>query len=371
VEREKIKIQNEALWQKGSLYVRIFPIVKTLGYDFNIFSLGSPGEGDWVFDGGLGGRLSLLRPGFYLSSTFSPHYLIFLHHPQENFLNREITGEIGLRIWKFNFYFSYSDSKEKARPSFELGPRVASRRKTHLFSVDISPEHPLSLEVVGRRDEYSYIQISGGLPAFSADRTEYTYILRLRRRIFSATRLVFSMGYRRSLFKWNEERNALHQWGEVGIIFPEISRVKGSFSLGFKQLSSLKKEGGFRFQGLKGRGNLSVELGTLLFSLSYNLDWIYSVFVADVVRVKNLRAGGGMKLVRDNFRLQGWYSRGELLFLFSSRIDEVRNYGVQFLFRVSPKGFLGVQYFWLRATSSVGGWSRLIKTIGGVVVYEI
>ncbi len=371
MEKEKLKIQSQALWQKGSFYLKIFPVVKTLGYDFNIYSLESEEEGDWVFNGGLGGRFSLLRPGFYLSATFAPYYLLFLHHPQENFLNRDIIGEFGLRISKLNFYFSYSDIKEKARPSFELGPRVASRRKTQLFSVDMSPEHPLSLEAVGRRDEYNYIQLSGDLTTFSADRTEYTYMLRLRRRVFSATRLVFSIGYRRSLFKYNPgERNAIQQWGEVSVIFPEISKIKGAFSLGFKRLNSLK-QGGFRFQGLKGRGDLSVELGAFLFSLSYNLDWIYSVFVVDVVRVKNLRAGGGLKLIRDNFRLQGWYSQGELLYLFSDRIDKIKNYGVQFLFRVSRKGFLGVQYFWLRATSSVHQWSRLINTIGGVVLYEI
>ncbi|GEM_PF-2931922 len=371
MKKEKLKIQRESLWQRGSFYLDLFPVLKTIGYDFNIYSLEGEGTGDWVFNGGIGGRLSFLRPGFYLSSALTPYYLAFLHNREENFLNHDAVGEFGLRVSRLNFYAGYFDIKEKTRPSFELGPRIVLHRRSLVFSTEVSPGSPLSFEVLGRRDEYQYSNLWGSGGFSPADRTESTYLLHLRRRIFSATHLVFTLGYRRSFFRYDpRNRNAVQGWGEVRINFPEVSRIKGSFSLGFKGLRSVK-EGGLRFQGIKGRGDVTAEVGPFLLSMSYHLDWIYSVFVVDIIRVRNLKAGGGVKILRDNFRIQGWHSRGDLLFLYSGRIDKMKNSGIQFLFRVSPRSFVGLQYFWLKITSSVHQWSRLINTVGGVVVYEI
>ena len=367
-EREKRRVERRARWKIGSLYIRPFLELRNLGYDYNVYTAGG-NVGDWFISGGGGLDASLLRPSFLLKMSIAPNFLAFLHHPSENFASTDIKGELASRIWKLHLFTDYAKFKRKQRPPYEMAPRVIIGYEGFSFSAELSPGFPLSMGVIFKRENFSYKRPETNFLFFSPDRVEYNYIFFIKRRIFTATHLLLELGLRRANFKMDpERRDAIHRWFSLGAELPDVGVIQGSFAVGYKEISPLKS-GDFHFKGLYGMGNILADLNIAFFSLLYTLDWNYSPYFGEIVRVELVRAGAGVRLAGRRIKIRARRGWGKLTFPFMERIDKIKSYEGDFLLRIRPGTYVGLAYSRMRSSSTVAGWTRKLETIGGIIEY--
>ncbi len=368
LEKEKKRVKRRARWEIGSVYIRPFIDLRNLGYDYNIYTA-QGNVGDWFMNVGTGIEASLLRPRFLLAMSIAPNFLGFLHHPSENFVNTDLKGEFATRIWKVHLFVDYKKFKRKQRPPYEMAPRIITGYEGFSLSAYISPNFPLSMGLIFKRENFSYKRPQTNFHFFSPDRIETYYIFSLKRKIFTATHVSVEVGFRRTNFKKDpEHRDAFHRWFSLGVELPDFGIIRGSFDVGHKEIFPLRS-GTFHFKGLYGKGNILADLNIVFFSVLYTLDWNYSPYFGEIVRVEYVRAGAGLRLAGRRIKIRARRGWGKLTFPFMDRIDRIESYEGDFLIRIRPETYVGLGYSRMEATSVVPAWTRKLETIGGIIEY--
>ena len=365
--REKIRLLVNAR-KLGPLYFTPYFIIKEIGYDFNIYQLEKEQEGDWFANAGIGGRASFIRPRYFLSVVYTPSYLYYLHHKDENFFNYDFSSEGMLQLGKLHFYANYFKGKQRIRPTYEFGPRVRVLTEGENFSIELGPGRLLSFELLGNSTRYRYMD-EKYLDYYNLsrlDRRENTLSFRIKRKIFSATRFYIEAGYREILFFRKEPGKDVNQfWASIGFLFPEIGFVTGSFNVGYKEIFSRDSKESL-FKGMIGNGNLRFRIKRLELILLYSLGWNYSFWTYNLLRIENYGGKLSFYLTR-NIKLGGGYTQGTLKFKEINRTDHIKRYEAYLLFRISGNTGVGIAYYLYRARSNIYDWNRYTSYIGGTI----
>jgi len=373
--RYRRELINSYLKKIGPFYFQPYIILNGIGYDFNIYAQTAEEEGDWFADAGIGLRTSLIRPRFIISGSFSPSYLFYFNHKDENFWNYQGKVDSLLRLGKLHLYFGYKKSRNRIRPNFELGPRIRQRKEGYLFSAELSPGRPLSFEIAGSSERFVYedtnyltsIDLGARL-----NRRENTLRFVIKKRIFTRTRFFLETGYRQLRFKHPEiTSDADQRWAAVGVQFPEIGSLIGSFKMGYKEIL-FSPFTTTAYTGIFGKGSVRARIGRRLqFDLFYTLDWNYSYWGwDDIYRVENYGARGFLFLTGD-VKLGGGYSRGRLRYIETGRINNFQLYQAYLLFRVAERTGIGITYYYQK--NYYEGFEhpdRFISYIGGVITND-
>ncbi len=368
-EKEKRKIRDKATWEVGSFYFRPLLYLRNIGYDYNIYTSLKQNEGDWFIYGGGGFGASVIRPVIFASFELTPTVLAFLHHPSENFFSLDHKGELAARISKLHLFLDYTKYRRKQRPAYEMAPRIITSYRGLTFSAELSPDYPLSLGFSVRRENFSYERPESFTGYFSPDRMETSYEFSVKKRLFTVTHLYFYLGLKKVNFRLNpRERDAIHRWLSIGLQLPPIGKLRGSASIGYKEILPIK-QGIFQFRGMVGKGSLLLDLLPFFISLTYTLDWNYSPYLGEIERVEFLRTGGGLRLFRGKMKIRSRWGWGRLTFPFIDRTDRIESYEGDLLFRAGENTYAGIGYYWRRTRSNSRFWNGTFKTIGGIIEY--
>ena len=167
-----------------------------------------------------------------------------------------------------------------------------------------------------------------------------------------------------------------------GIFFPIIGKIRGTLSLGYKELVPRKeeKEG---FSGLIGDTSLDLRLKSIGFRLEYKRDSHFSYWTNNVYFIEDRYEAGIYFYLTRFLRIDYSYGYGESLYpeptTFSmpdgrreeiKRKDIYRSQVVGIVFRIIKTTGIGVKFnFWER-DSSFYLESRKRMFIGGYITYD-
>lgn len=388
--------EMEQIIEQTKLHIgpfRIYPTLqlKDIGYDDNVYYQREDDEPVSDFTSTISPilRVNLIyRNSLILSLTENPEYVFYFKQKRERRWNNTLTPEFRLLILKrFVLSGSYSYSNRRWRATSEFDIRANELRESLEGSLFYETARGTSFGISASLQKISYEDIT--LPGQEIylsrflNREERGGNLEFYYRFFSELFFFIKTGYTEYNFEdpTSQWRNSQSYQALAGIRFPLMSRLRGTFSLGYKRLVP-QREDKKTFSGLFGNTSLDFRIGRFNFNVSYNRNNYFSYWTESVYFIDDSYGAGISFYLTSFLRLDYYYLYGmsrypELTTVFFpekgfkelKRKDNYQTHRMGLVFRVIRNTGIGIMAnFWERS-SNYYFENRKRTFIGGYVTY--
>ncbi|HEX7502486.1 MAG TPA: hypothetical protein VF451_03615 [Acidobacteriota bacterium] len=375
----KDKVIEESRFKLGFLYFTPLFLLENVGYTSSIYTFEKKDTPDWTGDLGLGLRASAIAADrLILQAEDLPYYSYY----QKNKELRSWSNGFGATAYTyagpFNFKAGFKRNDLRQRPQFEFSRPYHYQDNEWSGEIDFGRYSDLFVTAYAAFDKLTYDDTAYlgnfDLAAFLNHR-ENIFGVRLNKHVFTGTIVYANYEHSDYRFANRSERDSTAQELALGVEFPEIGVMQGSFQIGLKRFSPnnpLFKE----VQRPSGRGDIKITLmERLRISGFYELDTLFSYSASDLF-YDNSMFGGGVEVYLTTFLKVGasyqdgrmkYHSFRDLELLRSDRIRQQRYYlAIPFFGNTS----LGFSYNVYRLTSDVLNLDYTRSFWGGFISYE-
>lgn len=375
----KKNIVNNSWRRIGFVYVQPSLLLKEVGYSSNIYYYGDNVQPDWTADIGTELRLSsILGKRFIFRITETPYYSFYLHNKSEENFNNRFRGEAFSHFGNININYSYSFGRYKSRPTSEFGARTNIKNRVNDISVEFGDQRSLFAGLYYSNGKITYEDRNYldnyDLPG-SMDKIDNVFGGFLNIPIFTKTRLLLKFEYFEYAFINESIRDGIGDRAYLEIKFPEISIIRGSFTIGLKYFKP-GAQGAEEYIKPVGSGKISLRfLRKLKFNFGYAIDNQYSFWEldayydhisfnigADFYATRNLRIGYNYSSEKNRYRKISGDAIG--------RNDNITTSEGTIVLRVSSNTGIGIKYTFFSSGSSIPGFNRNYSFIGGYLTHE-
>lgn len=375
----KDKIIKESRFKLGFLYCTPLLLLENAGYTSNIYTYEEKESPDWSVDIGLGLRVSaVVANRFILEAKDLPVYTFYL----ENKNLRAWSNRFGTAAYSyagpFNLKAGYVQNNLSQRPNLEFSRPFRYTGSEWSGEVEFGRRSDLFLTAYVKFNKLAYDDdpyMGNFNLAESLSHRENVYGLNLNRRVFTRTVVYLNYEMCDYVFANRSERDARARQLALGVEFPEIGVVQGSFQIGLKSFDP----GNPLFQRTQrpnGRGDVHITLfERLRLNLFYELDTYFSYDSNDLF-YDHQSLGGGAEVYLTRFLKGGssyedgrlkYHSFLDLGLQRSDRLRQQRYYlAIPFLGYMS----LGFTYTIYRLSSDVLNLDYTRSFWGGFISYE-
>ena len=375
----KDKIIEESRFKLGFLYFSPLFYLENVGYTINIYTYEKKENSDWTGDIGLGLRASaVVANRLILQAEALPHYSFYLENKTLRSRSNRFATAAYSYVGPFNLTAGFARNDLWQRPILEFSRPFRNNDSEWSGEVDFGRSSNLFLTAYAKFNELAYAEdpyLGNYNLADSLNHRENVFGLKLNKRVFTST--VIYLNYEKSdyVFASRSERDARAQTMGLGVEFPEIGVLQGSFHIGLRRFNP-KSPLFQRSQDLSGRGDVQISLfERLRLNVFYELQTYFSYGASELFYDHQL-LGGGAEVYLTRFLKGGVsYEDGRLKYFSfldlelqrSDRVRQQRYYlAVLFLGNTS----LGFAYNIYRLSSDVLNLDYTRSFWGGFITYE-
>ncbi len=389
--RELEQINKKTRWRIGPF--RIFPTInfRDIGYDGNVYYQREEDNPVSDYTATLSPQVKvyfLFHNKLIFSLTENPEYVFYLKQKRERLWNSNLSPEFKLLFLKrFVISGSYSYSDMRLRASSEFDVRANELRKFYMGSLFYETPRGTAFGVSASLGKILYEDIT--LPG------EEIYLSRLLNReersgsfefyykIFSESIFFISGGYSEykfedSLSRW---RDSYSYQAYSGVRFPIFGRIRGTFSLCYKNFKPREERKGF--SGLTGNTSLDFRFKRLGLRFQYTRDINFSYWTNSIYFQEN-RYGSGLYFYLTRFlRFDYNFSYGEANYpelvpipMPDGRIEVIRRKDIYrihtggFVLRIIRNAGIGVTANSWKRESNYFWENRNRLFVGGYITYN-
>jgi len=391
--REELEqITERTRWHVGPF--RIFPRLelKDIGYDDNVYYQREEEEpvSDFTTTISPEVKVNLLYRNFLiLSLTENPEYIFYLEQKRESRWNNTFSPEFRLLfLSRFVISGNYSYLNRRYRASSEFDVRANELRKSlegRLF-YETARRTSFGVSASTVRVSYEDITLPGEEIYLSRllNREENSGYFEFYYRIYSEAFIFMKLGYTEYNFEHPDSRwrNSDSYQIYSGIRFPLLGKVRGTFSLGYKNHEPRSEEKK-SFSGLIGDTSLDFRVGRFGFRLKYQRDNHFSYWTESIFFIED-RYGSGISFYLFKFlRLDFDYTYAKSSYPEITTVDypdgsveeikrrdDYKIYAIGFVVRLIENVGLGLKVnFWERDSNFyLADRDRIF--IGGYLTYD-
>ncbi len=375
----KDKILQESRFKLGFFYFTPLLLLENVGYTSNIYTYEKGNRPDWTGDLGLGLRASAIAANrLILQVDDLPIYSYYLENKSLRSWSNRFGATANSYIGPLNFKAGYTRNDLRQRPYLEFSRPFHYIDSEWSAETDIGRLSNLFLTAYVKFDKLAYDEgtyLESSNLAASLNHRENIFGLKLNQKVFTST--VIYANYERSNYRFEAgpERDANAQTVALGIKFPEIGVLQGSFQIGLKRFepeNPLFKT----MQRANGRGDIRLSLFERLhFNLFYELETYFSYSSPDRF-YDNHSFGGGAEVYLTRFLKGGaTYQEGRLKYhsfldLALQRSDHLRQQRYYLAIPFFGNMSLGFAYTIYRLSSDVLKLDYTRSFWGGFISYE-
>ena len=375
----KDKIIEESRLKLGFLYLAPLLYLENIGYSNNIYNYENKQVPDWTADAGLGLRTSAIAANrFILQAEDLPYYSFYLNTKNQRSWSNRFQSTVYSYVGPFNLKAGYARNNLRQRPNLEFGRPFHYEDREWSGEVDIGRRWSLFLTAYARSKtlDYGIEPYLGGINlGESLNQRQNTFGLKLNQRVFTGTIVYANYEFSDYSFDFRSERDTSAQAMAVGVEFPEIGILQGSFQIGLKRFEPSNPLFQ-RPQRPTGRGNVQITLFERLhLNLFYELQTYFSYWSNDLF-YDNQSFGGGIEVYLTTFLKGGAQIQDGRLKYFSfldlalQRSDRLRNQRYYLAVPFIGRTAIGVAYNVYRLTSDALAFDQSYKFWGGFITYE-
>jgi len=377
--RVKDRVIEESLFRLGFFYVTPRLTLENLGYNTNIYQYDGDPEPDWTADIGVNVRLStLLGKRFIFVVTDHPYYSYYAYNKQEQAWNNEFRFSAYSFLGPFNFKFTLDRNNLRRRPTTEFGVRVRYMNESENLSVDYGNHQSFYINVYGeqnrmRYDDDSYL----GDHDLSQlmDQNQYRLGLNLNKIIFSRTVLFVNVEYFNYQFQNYSDRDGDGESVSMGLRFPIIGSITGSFELGY-QWNHPENPLYDDYSSFFGSGKVkTIVFKRFRISIEYLMGNYFSFYQPDYYYNQQSVTGGIEFYLSRQLKLgynfqSGLMSYKDLEDSAIMRKDRMQRSRFFMGIKIFKKMGIGLEYSTYRVDSDIQDYSRGYNFIGGYITYD-
>ena len=367
-------------WKKVSfLYLSPKLSIKNLGYSNNIYLMEEDSEPDWTADLGLQVILSsIFLNRFIFQIDELPYYSYYAKNKDERSFNNVFGFNLYSYVGFLNLKYQFKKLYIKQRPTKEFGRRVRQNLINHTLSLDFGTHDSFFLNLYIKQNSVKYSE-ELYMEEYNLynllNHKEYSGGISLNKIIFSRTILSLNFDYFEHHFDYSKERNRIGKQVSIGIKFPEISSIRGSFQYGlriYEPSNPLFEDFTMSF----GSGDISIGLfRRLKINFNYIIDNMFSYWqINSTYNQKSIGTGIEYYLSR-KLKLGYKYKTNKLSFTDSYEGIEIRedNFHTNSVYigiKLFKKMGIGIEYSRYRGDSTEPGFKRSYDFIGGYIIHE-
>lgn len=384
-------IRERSRFQLGP--VRFFPSfqLKNTGYDDNVYYQTKEAGPVSDFTTTVSPEVKayvLFRNYLILSLRENPEIIYYHQEKSQRYFTNSYAPGFKFLIRRFVLSGDYHYNKRRRRYSREVDRPTTDLTKGYNWGVFYETPRKTSFGFTGTVDTFEYKDIREPgyevLLSRSLNREEKSGRLELYYRVFSDSFLFAGTGYTEYDFKDPKSawRNSYSYQFYIGLQFPQTGRLRGAFSLGYKEFFSISDDSK-AFAGMVGDGNLELRLGRFGFRVRYSRDNRFSHW-ADVLHfIDNSLEAGASFYITQFVRLDYGFSWSRSTYPepFSAgllqgagdavnRRDTYRTHSAGLVFRIYKYTGVGLIANVLERTSSLPGWNISRNFIGFYLTQE-
>jgi hypothetical protein len=377
--RVKDRIIRESLFRFGFFYVTPQLTLEKLGYSSNIFQYNSDPEPDWTADIGVDLRLAtLLGKRFIFVVTDHPYFTFYAKNKQEQAWSNEFRFSAYSYVGPFNLKFTLDRDNLRRRPSAEFGARVRYLMDNERISIDFGNHSRFYINVYAEQNRMKYEDDSYlgdyDLPQFM-DRNQYKLGINLNKIIFSRTVLFLNMEYFTYRFQNYSDRDGDGESFTVGLRFPTIGNITGSFKLGYQWSHPENPLYGDHSSSYGSGGVKMVVFKRFRVSVEYILDYHFSFYQPDSYYNQQSVIGGIEFYLSRQLKLGYKFQSGLLTYKNLEDSTIMRKDRIQLSrffvgIKIFKKMGIGLEYSTYWVESEVQDYSRSYDFFGGYINYD-
>jgi len=375
----KDKIIEESRFKLGPLYLAPLLYQENVGYTSSIYTYDAREIPDWTGDLGLGLRASaVVANRLILQAEDLPIYSFYLENKNLRAWSNRFAANAYSYAGPFNLKAGYARNDLRQRPNLEFSRPYHYADSKWSGETDIGRRYNLFLTayVAFKKLTYNEDPYLGGYNlAESLNHRQNTFGLKLNRRVFTSTVIYLNYEMSDYVFASRSERDTRAQTLGLGVEFPEIGVLQGSFQIGLRRFDP--KNPLFQLaQRANGRGDIQVTLvERLRFKVFYELDTRFSFSASDLF-YDTQSFGGGAEFYLTRFLKGGAsYEDGRLKYhsfldLALQRSDRLRQQRYFLAVPFIGKTALGFAYTIYHLNSEALGLDYTRSFWGGFINYE-
>jgi len=383
---EKRYIIERTKWKIGPF--RLFPrlTLRNVGYDDNVYYQ----REDYKvrdYTGTLSPEIKisvLFRNLLIFSLKENPEYVYYLREDRERRWNNTFSPEFKLLLFRrFVLGGNYTYQNRRRRATSEFDVRANEKRQSYKGSLFYETPRLtlLGVTVSTERITYEDVTLPGQEIYLSRllNRDEKRIKGQFYYRIFSQSFFFFVV--QRSLYEFLHPqsfwRNSHSYSFTTGIRFPEIGKVRGTISLGYKELIPRDKsrQG---FKGIIGNTSLQWRFWRLILKAKLTRDYPFSIWTNNIYFIYNHWEAGCSFYLSQKLRVDYSLSLGHLNYPvpFVWKDQEILRKDKQlyqiggFVVRLKRNLGVGLQVVWWQWTSNLPGVDRNRLFFGGYITQE-
>ena len=352
--------------------------MENIGYTSSIYTYQEEQYPDWTGDIGVGLRASAIAANrFILQAEDLPSYSFYLENKNLRSWSNRFSSTVYSYVGPFNLKAGYAQDNLSQRPQLEFSRPYRYTSSEWSGATDIGRSSRLFLTAYFTLTKLAYEEDSY-LGSYNLAKTlnhrRNTFGLRLNQRIFTSTIIYLNYSMSDYVFESLSSRDTRTQTMGLGVEFPEIGILQGSFQIGYSRFSPKNP----RFKptdSLSGRGDIHITLMERLRLFgSYSLGTSFSYSAIDLFYSNNM-FGGGVEVYLTRFLKGGAsYQDGRMKYrsfldLELQRSDRIRSQRYYLAIPFFGNTSLGFSYNTYRLTSDALGLDYTRDYWGGFLSY--
>lgn len=375
----KDRIIEESRFKLGFLYITPLLMLENVGYTSDVYTYEEKDRPDWTGDLGFGLRASSIAANrLILQAEDMPLYSFYLKNENLRSWSNRFAAKAYSYIGPFNFKAGFKRNDLQQRPQLEFSRPYQYTDREWSGEIDIGRRWDLFLTVYASFSELSYEDdpyLENYNLAEKLNHRQNVFGVELNKPVFTSTILFAKYERVDYEFESSSERDTRAHQVALGIEFPEIGNLQGSFQIGIRRFVPANPL--FRsVQNANGSGNVHLTLADRLrFNAFYELGTSFSYTSADLHYNHNT-FGGGVEAYLTRFLKGGAsFQDGRMKYhsfldFESQRNDRVRQQRYYLAFPFIGKTSIGLAYNIYRLTSDALGLDYTRNFWGGFISYE-
>jgi hypothetical protein len=375
----KDKTIDESVLKLGFFYLTPMFLLENVGYTSNIYTYEEVDRPDWSGDLGLGLRASaILANRLILQAEDLPYYSFYLENKNLRAWSNRFSTSAYSHVGPLNLKAGYAQNNLTQRPQLEFSHPYHYTDTVWSGEMDFKRSSDLFLTAYAEFKKLAYDEDTYLERYNLAERLNHrqnTFGLRLNRRVFTSTVIYLNYEISDYIFESSSENDTHAQTMGLGVEFPEIGILQGSFQIGVSRYDP-KNPLFQRSQNISGRGDLHFTIfERLRFNLFYTMGTNLS-YTANSLYYNNQSFGGGAEIYFTRFLKGGAsYQDGRLKYhsLLNNELqrnDRLRNQRYYLAIPFFGNTSLGFAYNVYHLTSAALGLDYIRSFWGGFISYE-
>lgn len=386
------EILERSKWRIGPF--RIYPTIqfKDIGYDDNVYQQREEDEPKSDFRATISPYINihlLFRNWLIFSLIENPEYIYFAKEDRERSFNNNISPRLKLLLlnrFVLTCYYQYNKTRMRATSEFDIRANIENRSYYGSFFYETARGTSFGISGLISKIKFEDVSFPGEEIALSRtlNREELSGNFEFYYRIRTESFFFIHGGYTEYNFENIEARwrDSYSYQIYSGIRFPLFGNVRGTVSLGYKNLDSkrVSKKG---FSGLVGNTDLDLRIRRFGFRFHYDRDCRFSYWTNNIFFLEDSYGAGISFYLTQFLRLDYDFSYGrsnypevatirtsEEVYEEIKRRDSNYAHTLGFVIRVIRRTGIGIMTnFWQRK-SNMPRVGRKRWFLGGYVTYE-